>query len=104
MRNETSDIPKTPVKAKQAPVNIMPGGTANTAGGEKIQDYSFWTVLASIRPGEYTNFHKLPCVRDALLTGIAMGFVGGGVGIFAASAYPRQRSGFRLQAPTSRPC
>ncbi|KAF2096392.1 hypothetical protein NA57DRAFT_25674, partial [Rhizodiscina lignyota] len=54
-------------------VNLIPGGTANTAGGEKFEDYSWWSVLKSIRPQEYEHFIRLPCVRDALLFGIPAG-------------------------------
>lgn len=60
----------------------MPGGTANTAGGEKPEQFgSMWDVAASIRPSEYQHFHTLPCVRDALLTGIVGGCVGFGVAL-----------------------
>lgn len=70
---------------RQEIVNEMPGGTANTAGGEKIQDYSAWSVLKSIRPSEFAHFHRLPCVRDALLTGIGCGFGTGGLAFVLGS-------------------
>lgn len=68
---------------KREIVNEMPGGTANTAGGEKIVDYSFWGILTSIRPNEFLHLHRLPCVRDALLTGIGCGFGAGGLAFVA---------------------
>lgn len=73
--------------AKREIVNEMPGGTANTAGGEKIEDYSFFSILKSIRPSEYQHFHHLPCVRDAMLTGIGCGFGAGGLAFVLGSKF-----------------
>lgn len=65
--------------AQRAPANIMPGGTAHTAGGEKSTDGgpTYFEVVRNLGPEYYLNFHKRPCVRDAQLQGIAAGFAGG---------------------------
>lgn len=75
------------------PINVMPGGTANTAGGEKIEDYSFWDVFKSVRPQEFQYLHTLPCVRDSFLIGIPSGIVALGVGIVLRSKLPLGESG-----------
>jgi cytochrome c oxidase assembly protein subunit 20 len=59
-------------------VNLMPGGTQNTAGG-KIEDFTIIDGVKSIRWASFKEFHKKPCVRDALLTGIAGGVAVGGL-------------------------
>ena len=61
-------------------VNALPGGSTNTAGG-KARDIALLDGLKSIRPGDFKEVHKKPCVRDAFLTGIGFGF---GVGGFRA--------------------
>ncbi|PSN62479.1 hypothetical protein BS50DRAFT_603193 [Corynespora cassiicola Philippines] len=75
---------ETPAQAPtppRGPANIMPGGTAHTAGGEKFgNEPSYVEVVKSLGPQYYLNFHKRPCVRDSQLTGIAAGFVGGSLG------------------------
>lgn len=70
----------------RGPANIMPGGTAHTAGGEKFgNEPSYVEVVKSLGPQYYLNFHKRPCVRDSQLTGIAAGFVGGSLGAIIRS-------------------
>jgi cytochrome c oxidase assembly protein subunit 20 len=62
----------------KAPANIMPGGMAHTAGGNKDDiGPSYFEVVKQLGPEYYMNFHKRPCVRDGQLTGIGAGFVGG---------------------------
>ncbi|EON66963.1 hypothetical protein W97_06079 [Coniosporium apollinis CBS 100218] len=69
--------PKRPENA-----NLMPGGTANTAGG-KLPEPTTIDALKSIRVEDFRELHKKPCVRDALLTGIGSGFaIGGTTAIF----------------------
>ncbi|KAL6721070.1 hypothetical protein ACLMJK_000170 [Lecanora helva] len=52
-------------------------GSQNTAGG-KVHEPGFMEALRSVKPSEFTEVHKKPCVRDALLTGIGGGFGLGG--------------------------
>jgi cytochrome c oxidase assembly protein subunit 20 len=59
-------------------INTMPLGTRHTAGGEVPVDASMVTVLKSIKSEDWKSFHKQPCVREALLQGIALGFFTGG--------------------------
>ncbi|KAI8939431.1 hypothetical protein NX059_003211 [Plenodomus lindquistii] len=75
---QTVDVNAQPA-APRAPANIMPGGTAHTAGGEKTADGgpSYIDAVRSLGPEYYLNFHKRPCVRDSQLQGIAAGFAGG---------------------------
>jgi len=62
--------------------NLMPGGTANTAGGQ-TKEIGFGDALEAIKLEEFTEIHKKPCVRDALMTGIGSGFGVGGVRFLA---------------------
>jgi hypothetical protein len=64
----------------EEPVNTMPGGMVNTAGGRpkevtwrdafKFGDGSFL--------GDLSNIHKKPCARDGLLVGMGVGGALGG--------------------------
>ncbi|CAI6338905.1 unnamed protein product [Periconia digitata] len=68
------------LRASRPPANIMPGGTAHTAGGQRVEDGpTYFDVVRRLGPEYYLNFHKRPCVRDGLMTGIASGFVAGSV-------------------------
>lgn len=58
--------------------NLMAGGTEHTAGG-KVGDVTIVDAAKSIKLEEFTSFHKKPCVRDSLLTGIGSGFAIGSV-------------------------
>ena len=53
--------------------NMLPGGTQNTAGG-KMREATFFDAFKTIKLSDLTGLHQRPCVRDALLTGIAAGF------------------------------
>lgn len=77
---QTVQIDALPPRPR-APANSMPGGTAHTAGGEKIDSDgpSYIDVVRSLGPEYYLNFHKRPCVRDSQLQGLAAGFAGGAV-------------------------
>ena len=73
---QITDLPARP----RAPANSMPGGTAHTAGGEKLDsanEPSYIDAVRSLGPEYYLNFHKRPCVRDSQLQGLAAGFAGG---------------------------
>jgi len=61
----------------EEPINMMPGGTYNSAGG-KPKEVS-WTDAFKISPQEIMNLHRLPCSRDSLLVGLGTGFGVGGV-------------------------
>ena len=58
--------------------NALPGGGQNTAGS-KNQEASLLDAAKTIRLSEFKEIHKKPCVRDALMTGIGVGFGIGGV-------------------------
>lgn len=75
--------------APRGPANIMPGGTAHTAGGDKTADggVTYFEVVRNLGPEYYLNFHKRPCVRDAQLQGIAAGFAGGSLAAIIGSEY-----------------
>ncbi|EMD00216.1 hypothetical protein BAUCODRAFT_30683 [Baudoinia panamericana UAMH 10762] len=63
----------------------MPGGTEHTAGG-KAPEVTVWNALPKLN--DFTEFHKRPCVRDALLTGIGGGAAFGGVrAVFGATVW-----------------
>lgn len=72
------DVNAQPARPR-APANIMPGGTAHTAGGQKLDDAgpTYIDAVRSLGPEYYLNFHKRPCVRDSQLQGLAAGFAGG---------------------------
>ncbi|KAL2056323.1 hypothetical protein ABVK25_003346 [Lepraria finkii] len=54
--------------------NALPQSSGlNTAGG-KAKEAGVFDALRSIKPSEFKEVHKKPCVRDALLTGIGGGF------------------------------
>lgn len=67
-----------PARPKNA--NALPGAGLNTAGGD-VQPAGIWDVLKSIRPSDFKEVHKKPCVRDSFLVGMGAGF---GVGGFRA--------------------
>lgn len=58
--------------------NVLPGGTANTAGG-RTKDAGLIDAVRTMKLEEFGEIHKKPCVRDSLLTGIASGFGIGGL-------------------------
>ena len=58
--------------------NAMLGGSVNTAGG-KARDASLLDAVQSIKLKDFREVHKKPCVRDALLSGIGIGFGAGGI-------------------------
>lgn len=58
--------------------NAMPGASVHTAGG-KVRDAGLLDAMRTIRLGDLKEVHKKPCVRDALLAGIGLGFGTGGI-------------------------
>lgn len=59
--------------------NALPAGAGlNTAGG-RTREATYFDALRSIRISDFQEMHTKPCVRDALLAGIAGGFGIGGV-------------------------
>ncbi|KAK2743261.1 hypothetical protein FQN57_004950 [Myotisia sp. PD_48] len=60
------------------PVNMMPGGMYNSAGG-KPKEVTFTDSLKSLSLNNFTSFYKAPCARDSLLVGIGAGFGVGSV-------------------------
>jgi cytochrome c oxidase assembly protein subunit 20 len=56
----------------------MPGGTANTAGGN-APSASISDAIKTVRWGDFKNVHMYPCARESFLTGIGAGFAVGGV-------------------------
>lgn len=79
--------PDEPVARPRGPANVMPGGTAHTAGGEKTDSAgpTYIDAVRSLGPEYYLNFHKRPCVRDSQLQGIAAGFAGGSLAFIVGS-------------------
>jgi Protein of unknown function (DUF3767) len=59
------------------PVNEMPGGTYNSAGG-KPRDIT-WKAIFDWNLGDASRFYRVPCARDALLVGVGGGAAIGGV-------------------------
>jgi len=57
---------------------VLPGGSANTAGG-RPKDAGLIDAVKTVKLEEFTEIHKKPCVRESLLTGILSGFGMGGV-------------------------
>lgn len=83
---QTTQIDNLPPRPR-APANSMPGGTAHTAGGEKVDGDgpSYIDAIRTLGPEYYMNFHKRPCVRDSQLQGLAAGFAGGSLAAIIGS-------------------
>lgn len=58
--------------------NLLPGGTNNTAGGKEV-DVGIMDAAKTITLEDWQKFHRKPCVRDSLLTGIVGGAGVGGL-------------------------
>ena len=65
-----------PVQPENA--NELPGGNINTAGGQ-ARNANVLDALESVRLTDFKEVHRKPCVRDALLPGIGVGFALGGI-------------------------
>ncbi|KAL5120347.1 hypothetical protein ACEQ8H_001637 [Pleosporales sp. CAS-2024a] len=79
MADDTRQPEEQVASRPRGPANVMPGGTAHTAGGEKIDGGgpTYLDAVRSLGPEYYLNFHKRPCVRDSQLQGLSAGFAGG---------------------------
>lgn len=62
----------------EVPVNTMPGGTYNSAGG-KPADVSWRDAFNFSYQGKGPAWYQTPCSRDALLVGIGSGGAVGGL-------------------------
>lgn len=62
----------------EQPVNMMPGGTYNSAGG-KPKEVTLGDTVRSLSVKDIGSFYKTPCARDSLLIGIGTGFGVGGI-------------------------
>lgn len=83
-RKPKHDFPKTQAgKMWEAfgnpkePVNEMPGGTYNSAGGKPKE--VTWKAAFDWKLGDVRKFYRVPCARDALLVGLGGGAAIGGV-------------------------
>lgn len=62
-----------------ANANAMAGGTQHTAGG-KVPEVTIGNAFeGGLKMQDFYDFPKRPCVRDALMTGIGVGFALGGL-------------------------
>jgi hypothetical protein len=92
MADDSREAPSITPPPPRAPANVMPGGTAHTAGGERANDHvSYVDVVRSLPADYYLNFHKRPCVRDSQLTAISSGFAGYMVGAVLSSTWINTR-------------
>lgn len=59
--------------------NMLAGGTEHTAGG-KIPEVSLSSAFdGGLKLSDFTELPKKPCVRDALVTGLPLGFAASGL-------------------------
>ena len=83
--DRVSPTPPTSTIAPPENANAIPGGATNTAGG-RVKEATLWDGLKSIKLEDVREFHKRPCVRDALLVGMGSGFaLGGGRMVFGGT-------------------
>ena len=82
-----SSTPPVLLESQSVSANVLPGGTAHTANPnqppssrQSAQDYSLIDAAKTIKLSDYKTLHTKPCVRDALMTGIATGAGIGGIG------------------------
>lgn len=89
MADDTRQSNEQVAPRPRGPANVMPGGTAHTAGGEKTDSTgpSYVDAVRSLGPEYYLNFHKRPCVRDSQLQGLAAGFAGGSLAAVLGSMW-----------------
>jgi len=83
--SQWQDPKAQPSKAPEN-ANLLAGGTEHTAGG-KVPDVTLKNALP--KWDDWSTFHRRPCVRDSLLTGMGSGFALGGVRvIFSGKTAP----------------
>lgn len=87
-KSTQSDVSAIPVAPPNA--NALPAGAGHNTAGAKVQEAGVVDALRSIKPTEFKEVHKKPCVRDALLTGIGGGFGIGGLRAFWGGMLPCQ--------------
>lgn len=75
------------------PVNELPGGTYNSAGGKPRE--LTWKAAFDFKIGEVKRIYKVPCARDAFLVGI-----GGGAAVGGVTAIIRGKM-YRMNKPRS---
>lgn len=76
--NYASDGSAAVQAARPQNVNLLPGGTMNTAGG-KGRETSILEAAKTIKLGDFRELHKKPCARESFLVGIGAGFGIGGL-------------------------
>ena len=76
------DPPETPPES----ANVLPGGTANTAGGRQ-RDTSFINALKMMKLSDFTEVHKKPCVRESFMTAMLSAFGVGGLRAILGGLY-----------------
>lgn len=83
-RKPNHDFPKTQAGKMweafgnpQDPINEMPGGTYNSAGGKPKE--VTWKAAFDWELGDVKKFYRVPCARDALLVGLGGGAAVSGV-------------------------
>lgn len=76
-KSTQSDVSAVPVAPPNA--NALPAGAGQNTAGAKAREAGVVDALRTIKPTEFTEVHKKPCVRDAFLTGIGGGFGIGGL-------------------------
>ncbi|KAJ5211830.1 uncharacterized protein N7498_003476 [Penicillium cinerascens] len=63
-------------------VNALANATYKPRGKDP-KDVSYSDVVGTVSVSEISSFHKAPCARESLLTGIGLGFGAGGIrGVF----------------------
>ena len=72
-------------------VNALANATYKPRGKDP-KDVSYSDVVGTVSVSEMSSFHKAPCARESLLTGIGLGFGAGGIrgvfgGIYMLSSY-----------------
>jgi cytochrome c oxidase assembly protein subunit 20 len=95
MADDTRQAEEQVAHPPRAPANVMPGGTAHTAGGQKIDGSgpTYIDAVRSLGPEYYLNFHKRPCVRDSQLQGLSAGFAGGSLAAILGSTTTKHHYG-----------
>ena len=69
--------------------NALSGGSMNTAGG-KSRDTNVVDALKAVKLEDFKELHRKPCVRDAFLPGIGVGFAAGGLRAILGGEYAEQ--------------
>ena len=73
-RQQSASNPNLPPPS----ANSLPTSLSQSTAGSHSRQAGIVDAIKTIRPQDFTEVHKKPCVRDALLAGISAGFVVGG--------------------------